>query len=60
MAKERATDLEYLKWFYQNVDLGPGESDYKDSLKERFIKSTGKNIPEGYNYYSDGETKTDQ
>lgn len=58
--KERATELEYLKWFRHNADFGPAESDVIDWMNERFIKETGKNLPEGWNYQSDGETSTDQ
>ncbi len=58
--EQRATELEYLKWFHQNVELGPGESDVKDEMKECFMQETGKNLPEGYNFRSDGETTTDR
>ena len=57
--KERATELEYLKWFRINADFGPADSDVKDSLNSEFIEKTGKNIPVGWNYMSDGETSTD-
>lgn len=58
--RERATELEFLKWFYRNLDLGPGESDVTDGMKSMFMDQTGKDIPEGYNVWSDGETKTDE
>lgn len=54
MKKERATELEYLRWFYQTVDLGPAESDIRDSLNQLFKKETEKLLPEGYNYNSEG------
>jgi hypothetical protein len=57
--RERATELEYLIWFKQSADFGPASSDVKDQMKRDFIKETGKNIPEGWNYFSDGETLTD-
>jgi len=57
--KERASELEYLKWFKRNADFGPADSDVCDLMSEAFIKETGKNIPKGYNWYSDGETTTD-
>ena len=57
---ERATELEYLRWFYQNSDFGPADSDVRDFLKEKFMDRTKKNIPEGYNYRGDGETLTDR
>lgn len=59
MSRERATKLEYLEWFRLNCDLGPAESDVIDAMSEHFIDSTGKDIPEGWNFYQDGETLTD-
>lgn len=55
MSKERATELEYLKFFYNEADFGPAESDVRDYLKEKFQEETGKLLPEGYNYDSSGE-----
>lgn len=59
MSRDRATELEYLKWFRIAADFGPADSDVKDYMNQRFIKETGKNIPEGWNFKSDGETTTD-
>ena len=56
----RATELEYLTWFRQNADFGPADSDVKDAMNESFMEETGKNLPEGWNYLSDGETTTDR
>lgn len=56
----RASELEYLKWFRCNADFGPAESDVIDSLNEKFMDETGKNIPEGWNFAQDGETKLDR
>ncbi len=58
--KKRATELEYLKWFRLNADFGPADSDVVDTLNRKFIRLTGKNLPEGWNYTSDGETSTDE
>ena len=58
--KKRATELEYLKWFRINADFGPADSDVKDMLNDEFIEETGKNIPVGWNFMSDGETSTDK
>lgn len=60
MARERATELEYLEWFRFNADFGPAESDVIDCMNEQFMKQTGKNLPEGWNYASDGETIIDK
>lgn len=45
---ERATELEYLRWFYSSVDFGPADSDVRNWLKMRFQQVTGKALPEGY------------
>lgn len=58
--RKRATELEYLEWFRHNADFGPANSDVIDSMSERFIDETGKDLPEGWNFYQDGETKTDE
>ena len=58
--KERATELEYLKWFRLNADFGPAEDDVIAGMNERFMKITGKNLPEGWNTKRDGETNTDE
>jgi hypothetical protein len=60
MPRERASNLEYLEWFRRNADFGPAHSDVVDSMKERFMEETGKNLPEGWNYASDGETILDK
>jgi len=57
---ERATELEYLRWFRQNADFGPASGDVKDAMAETFMDATGKNLPEGWNYRQDGETTTDR
>lgn len=57
--RERADELEYLRWFRVNADFGPADGDVNDEMSERFIRETGKDLPEGWNYCSDGETITD-
>ena len=57
---ERATELEYLKWFYQEADFGPADSDVRDMMNEDFMNNVGKNLPEGYNFAQDGETVIDR
>ena len=59
MKRERATELEYLRWFRRNADFGPADGDVKDFLNRRFMKDTGKNLPQGWNYSQDGETTLD-
>ena len=60
LTRPRATELEYLHWFRVEADFGPADSEVKDGLNERFMEDTGKNLPEGWNYMSDGETTTDK
>ena len=57
--RERASELEFLEWFYFEADFGPAHSDVKDRMKKDFISETGKNIPERWNTFGDGETTTD-
>lgn len=57
---ERATELEYLKWFFQEADFGPADSEVRDIMNEDFMNNTGKNLPEGYNFAEDGETIIDR
>lgn len=53
--KERATELEYLKWFRNNADFGPAHEDVVYLLNEAFMKATGKKLPKGWEHdYSDG------
>lgn len=52
--KERATELEYLKWFRQNADFGPGDGDVQDAMNQQFMQETGKLLPKGWNFDSEG------
>lgn len=56
----RATELEYLKWYRLHADFGPADGDVQDGMTEAFMDETGKNLPEGWNVLSDGETSTDR
>lgn len=60
MARERASELEYLTWFRTWADFGPGESDVIEAMNQRFMDETGKNLPEGWNLAQDGETVIDR
>ena len=59
-ARERATELEWLQWFYIEADFGPADSDVQDWMKVQFMDETKKNLPDGYNLASDGETNIDR
>lgn len=47
---ERASEVEYLRYFAKKVYpcLGPADDDIVSSIKERFVKETGKKLPQGY------------
>lgn len=44
----RATELDFLQWFYCNADFGPADSDVRYYLKEQFKQQTGVELPAGY------------
>ena len=48
MSKEKATELEYLKWFFDVADFGPAHEDVMDMYNQSFVGETGKSLPEGY------------
>lgn len=58
--KQRATELEYLKWFRINAGFVPADSDIVDAMNEQFMDETGKNLPVGWNTCQDGITSTDR
>ena len=60
MSRERATELEYLKWFRHRADFGPADGDVKAILNKAFMDETGQNLPEGWNIDEDGETCLDR
>ena len=45
---KRATELEWLKWFYQNCDFGPAHGSVMEQWKHEFMQETGKALPKGY------------
>lgn len=47
---EKDLELEYLRFFYLNVDLGPAEEDIKMFLNNQF-KASGMVVPKGYDIY---------
>ena len=46
--KGKATELEWLKYFYHHADFGPADGDVRFGLKDCFVLETGKDLPEGY------------
>jgi hypothetical protein len=45
---EEATELEYLKWFFENADFGPAHGDVMEEKNNEFEVQTGKSIPKPY------------
>ena len=60
MERERATELEYLRWFRHNADFGPASGEVIGIMDRDFMRETGKNLPEGWNVAQDGETCLDR
>ena len=46
--RQRATELEWLSYFYCEADFGPAHGDVVDNIKHCFRKETGKDLPDGY------------
>jgi hypothetical protein len=44
----KATELEFLKWFYYETDFGPADGDVKYIMKKEFMEETGKQLPDNY------------
>lgn len=45
---ERATELEWLKWFYYHSDLCFEDEDSIHYLKRKFVKDNNLSLPIGY------------
>lgn len=43
-----ASELEFLRWFYEEADFGPADSDVRDIMKRDFEEQTGLELPLGY------------
>ena len=46
----KATELEYLEWFYGNADFGPATEDILKMMNDEFREETGKELPDGYGF----------
>ena len=55
MAKQRATELQWLRYFYENADFGPAHQDVIDIIAEDFTKETGMLLPIRYDWNEDEE-----
>lgn len=49
-----ASEIEWLTWFAQNADFGPGDGDEQIRLREAFEDETGKRVPKGWRYDEEG------
>jgi hypothetical protein len=45
---EKATELEYLQWFYSNADFGPGDGDVRYYMNKDFVETHKKELPDRY------------
>ena len=41
-------ELVFLRWFYNNCDFGPADSDVRFILQQEYKEETGRDVPEGY------------
>jgi hypothetical protein len=48
---EKDLELEYLRFFYNHIDLGENADDKKEFINSQF-KSTGFIVPEQYDIYN--------
>lgn len=48
---KKATKLEWLEYFYENIDLGPADDDVVDIIKAEFIRDKDKMLPKSYTPY---------
>lgn len=60
MSRERATELEWLRWYACEADFGPAHGDVYEGYQMKFMLATGKNLPLGWEMSQDGETTMDQ
>lgn len=52
---KRATELEWLQYFYEAADFGPAHEDVVDIIARNFTKLTGKKLPKNYDWREDSE-----
>ena len=49
----KASEIEWLSWFYAYADFGPADEDVRELLKRQFKRETGLDLPEGYDESAD-------
>jgi hypothetical protein len=52
---KRASELEWLRYFYEEADFGPAHGDVEQLLMDNFKKEKNKQLPEGYDWEEDEE-----
>ena len=45
---DEARELEYLRWFKQNADFGPSNSDIHKGIDAYYCKETGNDVPKNW------------
>lgn len=55
MSLIRATEIEFLRWFFSVADFGPAHSEVLENLCSTFVADMGKLLPEGYNVDASGD-----
>lgn len=48
--KKKATDKEFLQYFWDNADFGPAHDDVVSILVDKFEAHTGKLVPAKFDY----------
>jgi hypothetical protein len=48
MFTEQAAELAYLKWFKQNADFGPADTDVHMGMDETYEYETGNRVPKDW------------
>jgi len=56
---KRASELEWLQYFYGAADFGPAHEDVVDIIQQSFKDETGLRLPEGYDYREEHEENSD-
>jgi hypothetical protein len=46
--REEATELEWLRFFYDAADFGPADDDVRRLIEEDFVNTTEKSLPLSY------------
>lgn len=55
-----ATELEYLRYFFNKSDFGPADSDVRKELADTFEVATGKLVPDDYREEEDHDDDWDE